>query len=205
MNFADFTAPRQPLILAALPRMVAADQPLSGRLFGQAVLVLAGTLLLAVSAHIKVPFWPVPQTMQTFAVLLIAMSYGSRLGTLTIGAYLVEGMLGLPVFAAGSGLAYMAGPTAGYLVGFLVAGGLLGWLADQGWCRSWQSTVAAMLIGNAVIYLFGLGWLTQLFGAQVAISAGLLPFIWGDLAKIVLAALAMPAGWYLASRLGRKG
>lgn len=201
MNFADFTAPRQPLIFAALPRMVAADQPMSGRLFGQAVLVLAGTLLLAISAHIKVPFWPVPQTMQTFAVLLIAMSYGSRLGTITIAAYLAEGMLGLPVFAAGSGIAYMAGPTAGYLVGFLVAGALLGWLADQGWCRNWQSTVAAMLIGNGAIYLFGLGWLAQLFGTSVAISAGLLPFIWGDIAKIVLAALVMPAGWQLVSRM----
>ena len=201
MNFADFTAPRQPLIYAALPRMVAADQPMSGRLFGQAVLVLAGTLLLAISAHIKVPFWPVPQTMQTFAVLLIAMSYGSRLGTITIAAYLAEGMLGLPVFAAGSGIAYMAGPTAGYLVGFLVAGALLGWLADQGWCRNWQSTVAAMLIGNGAIYLFGLGWLAQLFGTSVAISAGLLPFIWGDIAKIVLAALVMPAGWRLVSRM----
>lgn len=200
MNFADFAPMRAPLIYSVLPALNDVDRPLASRLPMQLVLVLAGTLLLALSAHVKVPFWPVPQTMQTFAVLLIGMSYGSRLAAVTILAYLAEGLVGLPVFATGAGPAYMAGPTAGYLAGFLVAAPLLGWLAERGWGQNWQSTVAAMLAGNLVIYLFGLGWLTILFGGTVAISAGLMPFIWGDLAKTVLAALLMPMAWQLVSR-----
>ena len=102
----------------------------------QAILVVAGTLLLAVSAKVQVPFWPVPMTMQTFVVLLLGIAYGPRLGLVTGALYLVEGALGFPVFAKGAGVAYLIGPTGGYLFGFVLAMGVCGWLANQGWSRT---------------------------------------------------------------------
>src|SRR5690349_15200312 len=104
-----------------------------------AVLALAGSLLLTASAKAQVPMWPVPMTMQSFVVLVIGMAYGARLAGATVALYLLEGALGLPVFAGtpekGIGLAYMAGPTGGYLAGFAVAAVAMGWLAERGWDR----------------------------------------------------------------------
>src|SRR3546814_6817923 len=101
------------------------------------------------------PMWPVPMTMQTFAVLLIGLAYGSRLGTATVALYLFEGAIGLPVLATGAGLAYFAGPTAGYLFGFVAAAAFVGRLADRGWGRPAGRVFVAMLAGSAIIYLFG--------------------------------------------------
>ncbi|MFQ5466721.1 MAG: biotin transporter BioY, partial [Kiloniellaceae bacterium] len=132
--------------------------------------------------------------------------YGWRLGAATLLLYLAEGALGLPVFAGapekGIGLAYMAGPTGGYLVGFVLAAAACGWLAERGWDRSVAKTAAAMLIGNVIIYVPGLLWLGTLVGWDKPILTwGLTPFLLGDLTKLALAAAVLPAIWKLVRRL----
>lgn len=168
----------------------------------QAVLVVLGVVVLAIAAKIKVPMWPVPITMGTFAVLTIGAAYGPRLGLGTIIAYLAVGAIGLDVFAGSSaeknGLAYMVGGTGGYLVGYALAGLALGWFARQGWDRSMGWMALALLIGNAIIYVPGLLWLGYLFGWDKPILEwGLTPFLIGDALKLVLAALLVPAVWKL--------
>ena len=179
--------------------------PREGRalLAKRVALVALGVAALAIAAKIKVPFWPVPVTMQTFAVLTIGAAYGLRLGVVTLLAYLAVGALGYDVFtqssAESNGIAYMMGPTGGYLVGFALAAGLLGWLARRGWDRSVATMAAAMLLGNAVIYVPGLLWLGHLFAAEhgwaTVLDWGLWPFLLGDAAKLALAALIFPAAW----------
>ena len=119
-----------------------------------ATLLILGSMLLMASAKAQVPMWPVPMTMQTFVVLVIGMTYGLHLGTATIVLYLVEGAFGFPVFAGtpekGIGLAYMMGPTGGYLVGFIIAAALMGWLAERGWDRTLPWAVAAMTAGTVI-------------------------------------------------------
>lgn len=176
------------------------QQDITG-LMRQAVLVLAGSAVIAVSARIQVPMWPVPMTMQTLAILLIALSFGARLATVTLGAYLLEGALGLPVFATGGGIAYLLSPTAGYLLGFLGAALVVGHLADRGWHRSRLGTLAAMALGSAVIYASGAGWLAVHIGPAQAILLGVLPFLAGDLCKAAIAALILPQVWALVSRV----
>jgi biotin transport system substrate-specific component len=163
-------------------------------------LVAFGVAALAVAAKVKVPFWPAPITMQTFAVLSIGAAYGLRLGVTTVVAYLALGALGADVFtnssATESGLAYMAGGTGGYLVGFALAAAFLGWAARRGWDRSHASMAGAMLIGNAIIYIPGLLWLGQLYGFDKPIlDWGLYPFLAGDAVKLALAALCFPLAW----------
>ena len=168
------------------------------------VLVLAGTALLTVSAKIQVPFYPVPMTMQTFAVLVIGMAFGWKLGGLTILAYLLEGAVGLPVFAGtpvkGIGLAYMAGPTGGYLVGFLVSAMTVGYLAEKSFDRSVVTTLVAMVIGTALIFLCGYVWLSSLIGLEKAFQFGVMPFLAGAVFKIALAAAVLPLGWKFLKR-----
>ena len=162
----------------------------------KAALVVFGSLLLAVSAQFKIPLYPVPVTGQTLVVLLIGMTYGPRLGGITLAAYLFEGALGLPVFAGGAaGAAVLMGPTAGYLFGFLLAAMAMGYLAERGMCRTVVSTIAAMVIGNCVIYLCGALWLANFIGFGQAIAAGVLPFLYGDALKLVVAAGLMPWAW----------
>ena len=162
----------------------------------KAALVVFGSLLLAVSAQFKIPLYPVPVTGQTLVVLLIGMTYGPRLGGITIAAYLFEGAIGLPVFAGGAaGVAVLMGPTAGYLFGFLLAAIAMGYLAERGMGRTVVSTIAAMVIGNCVIYLCGALWLANFIGFGQAIAAGVLPFLYGDALKLVVAAGLMPWAW----------
>jgi len=170
------------------------------RLAKQAALVIVGIALLAVFAKIKVPMWPVPITMGTFAVLTIGAAYGPRLGLATIIGYMIVGALGFDIFANSSaenfGLTYMMGGTGGYLVGYVLATLALGWAARAGWDRSVGKMALAMLIGNALIYVPGLLWLGQLYGWDQPILAwGLTPFLVGDALKLVLAALLVPAAW----------
>ena len=172
-----------------------------GELFMSLVLMAAGVGILAVSARIQVPFYPVPVTMQTLAVMVIAMAYGCELGTATLFSYLLAGFLGAPVFAGGAGFAYMAGPTGGYLAGFLASSVVLGALADRGWTRNWQTTAAAMIAGTAIIYLLGVAWLSQLIGFDKAVQFGLVPFIYGDILKLVIAAVSVPFMWKLVAKL----
>jgi biotin transport system substrate-specific component len=171
------------------------------------VLAVAGTALLTVSAKIQIPFYPVPMTLQTFVVLAIGMAYGWRLGGATLLLYLAEGAAGLPVFAGtpekGLGFAYMLGGTGGYLAGFVMAAAVCGWLAERGWDRNAARTAAAMLIGNAIIYVPGLLWLGGLYGWDKPILEwGLTPFLYGDLAKLALATAVLPLAW---KWLGRPG
>ncbi|MCH8169383.1 MAG: biotin transporter BioY, partial [Proteobacteria bacterium] len=148
------------------------------------VLVVLGIAALAIAAKIKIPFWPVPLTMQTFVVLTVGAAYGMRLGVATMLGYLLVGALGFDIFATSSaenfGLAYMMGGTGGYLVGFVLAAAVLGWLARRGWDRSVVKMAAAMLIGNAIIYLPGLLWLGRLYatkGWATVLDWGLWPFL----------------------------
>lgn len=168
-------------------------------------LALAGSALLALSAKIQVPFWPVPMTMQTFAVIVLAMAFGARLGAATVALYLLEGAVGLPVFAGtpekGIGLAYMMGPTGGYLAGFLVAAGLAGWMAERGWDRSFLKATAVNALATAVIFTGGLAWLAVLVGPAKAVAVGLTPFLAASAFKIALGGAVMPLAWSFARRL----
>lgn len=174
----------------------------------QAALVIGGILMLAVAAKIKVPMWPVPVTMGTFAVLAIGAAYGARLGLTTILGYMLVGALGFDVFAGSSaeqyGITYMMGGTGGYLVGYVMATVALGWLARRGWDRSALWMAAAMLVGNALIYAPGLYWLGTLYGWDKPIlDWGLTPFLVGDALKLALAALLLPALWKLVGNARR--
>ncbi|MEX0692832.1 MAG: biotin transporter BioY [Rhodospirillales bacterium] len=170
------------------------------------VLAFAGSVLLAISAKINIPFYPVPMTMQTFMVLTIGMAFGWRLGGATVLLYLCEGAFGLPVFAGtpekGIGLAYMAGPTGGYLLGFFLAAVFVGWLAEKGWDRNIFTTLAAMTIGTSIIFIPGVIWLGMLFGWEKPILEwGLIPFLPGAAFKIALAAAVLPLTWkYMVSK-----
>lgn len=162
------------------------------------ILVVFGSLLLTLSAKVLVPFWPVHMTMQTGVVLLIGAAYGWRLGVATVIFYLAQGALGLPVFTGtpekGLGIAYMMGPTGGYLLGFVLAAGLVGWFAERGFDRSLVTLVPIMLIADAVIFALGLLWLGILMGFDKPILEwGLYPFVLGDLTKVALAALVTVA------------
>ena len=189
----------------AQPTLLSAAWPTSAdSLLRKIVLVLAGTALLTLSAKVQVPFYPVPMTMQTFVVLVIGMAFGWRLGAATVLLYLAEGAFGLPVFAGtpakGIGLAYMAGPTGGYLVGFAVSAAIVGYLGERGWDRNLPTTLAAMLIGTAMIFVFGYVWLAHLIGSEKAFQFGVLPFMWAAVFKIALAAAVLPLCWRFLAR-----
>jgi biotin transport system substrate-specific component len=166
----------------------------------QALMVVLGIMALAIFAKVKIPMWPVPITMGTFAVLTIGATYGPRLGLATILGYMIIGALGLDVFAGSSaeayGLTYMIGGTGGYLVGYVLATLVLGLAARAGWDRSVLMMAFAMLLGNVLIYVPGVAWLGVLYGFDQPILAwGLTPFLIGDALKLVLAALLVPAVW----------
>lgn len=164
-----------------------------------AVLVVLFSAFVALTAQVEIPLWPVPLTLQTLGVFFTGAVLGSRLGAVALLLYLTEGALGLPVFAGGaSGIGYMLGPTGGYLVGFVVAAGVVGWLAQRGWDRRLLWSTVAMVIGNVVIYVCGVAWLAVFLGdLWGALAKGMLLFLIGDLIKIAVAALALPGGWKL--------
>ena len=169
----------------------------------QAVMVVLGIMALAIMAKVKVPMWPVPITMGTFAVLTIGATYGPRLGLTTILGYMIIGALGFDVFAGSTaetaGLTYMLGGTGGYLVGYVLATLALGFAARAGWDRSVLLMAAALLVANALIYLPGVAWLSVLYGNSLtwAVEVGLVPFLIGDALKLGLAALLVPGLWKL--------
>jgi biotin transport system substrate-specific component len=167
----------------------------AGRLLRAALLALLGSAVLTLSAKLQVPFYPVPMTMQTLVVLLIGLAYGFPLGAATVLLYLAEGAAGLPVFAGtpekGLGLAYMVGPTGGYLIGFVLAAALCGWTAERR--RDLPGLALAVVAGSIAIYVPGVLWLARFVGFDKALDFGLVPFLWGDLLKAALA-LALAAG-----------
>lgn len=158
----------------------------------QLFLALVGTLVIAISAKIKVPMWPVDMSLQTLAIFGIAGVFGLRLGLATVLLYLAEGALGLPVFQGtperGIGLAYMAGPTGGYLAGFVAMSIVTGWAADRGWWRSPVRIGVAMLVGETAMLVLGTLWLVIHFGLGQGIAFGIGPFVVPDLFKIGIAA-----------------
>ncbi len=208
-----------------MPSLAATQPTLAGMLWPTAkgfvslrtvILALLGSAFVAVSAQVQVPLWPVPITGQTFAVLIVGMAFGWRLGAATLLLYMAEGAIGIPVFAKLSGgLGVIAGATGGYIVGFVVAAAAVGYLAQRGWDRNVGLAALAMLIGNIAIYLPGLPWLAVWYagpgaeyiaaaGAETpfgaALAAGLAPFLVGDALKLALAACLLPLAWKLVGR-----
>jgi biotin transport system substrate-specific component len=168
------------------------------------LLALLGSALLTISAKLEVPFYPVPMTMQTLVVLLLGMAYGARLGAATVLLYLAEGAVGLPVFAGtperGVGIAYMMGPTGGYLVGFVLSAAITGWLIERR--HDWQALLLAVTAGTIVVFIPGVLWLAHLIGFEQSIVHGLTPFVWGAVLKGAVAmALGMAGAAMIQQRL----
>jgi biotin transport system substrate-specific component len=185
----------RPFILSALP------ENRTARLATQVALAVGGTAILVLSAKTRVVLGPVDMSLQTLAVFLIAASFGMRLAVATLLLYMIEGMLGWPVFQGtpekGLGLAYMVGTTGGYLVGFVVAAAIVGWAADRGWDRSFFRFFGVLLVAEFAILALGYGWLAMLIGPDKAWTFGVVPFLVPDLVKVGLAAAIMPAAWAL--------
>ena len=168
--------------------------------------LLLGVALMALLAHVRFEIGPVPITGATFGVLLIGAAYGLKLGSLTMVLYLIAGGLGLGVFSSGAGWSYLTGATGGYLFGYLLAAALVGYLAQRGLDRRFSTTALAMLLGNIVIYIPGLLWLSQLMpDAQATLQAGLIPFIPGDVLKLILASSLLPTAWRLLGQRNKRG
>jgi biotin transport system substrate-specific component len=169
------------------------------------VLVTTASVLtgLCAQAEVRLPFTPVPITLQPLAVFLIGAALGSRRGALAMLAYLAEGAAGLPFFAGGAaGPQHLAGPTGGYLLGFVPAAFVIGALAERGWDRTPLRAAAAMLCGSVVLFACGLAQLAVFVGASRVLALGLYPFIVGDLLKVAAAAAILPGAWALLTRAG---
>ena len=201
--------------MTALAEAIPRPRSRNANLAVDAILVIGGSLLLALLAqvHFRLPFTPVPITGQTFGVLLIGTAYGWARGGLTIGLYLAEIAIGLPFAAEGEAGAEhlsLVTPSGGYLWGMLIAGALTGWLANRGWDRSFGSSLGIMLLGTIVIYTIGVAWLMEspTYAAflgheptlEDGITGGLAPFIVGDTIKLLLAAGLLPAAWNLMGK-----
>jgi biotin transport system substrate-specific component len=177
-------------------------------LFRNALLIFGASVVTALAARIEIPVpWsPVPLTGQTFAVLLSGAVLGARRAFIAQALYLIEGAMGLPVFAGGAaGIAKLVGPTGGYLMAFPFAAALTGMLAERGWDRRFVTMMAAMLLGSVVIFALGLIQLSRFMPGNQLLAAGLLPFIPGDLVKSALASLAFPFAWRIAHERGGIG
>lgn len=193
------TVPARPATLgeAIVPRL--------SPMWRAGLLVAAGVALTALAAQVRfaVPGSPVPFTGQTAAVLLTGAALGGRLGAASMLLYVLLGAAGLPIFTDASfGIEHVLGYTGGYLVGFIAAAALVGWLAERGWDRTVPQAAMLMVVGNLVIYLFGVPVLAAVLGMPLveAIDAGALTFIPGDALKIALAAGVLPAAWWLVGR-----
>jgi biotin transport system substrate-specific component len=157
--------------------------------------VIVCSLILVLSAKIKVDLYPVPMTLQPLAILMIAMLCGRNISVATVSLYLFQGMIGLPVFAYGGGLPYLMGPTGGFLFGFLMASLIVGELADRGWGKFLFKSVFAMMLGMLTIYTFGIIQLGIINGFQFSIIKSMQPFIIGDFYKLVFASILLPQIW----------
>lgn len=170
-----------------------------------------GSILLTVAAKTSVPVWPVPVSLQSMAVAIIAAALGMRMAVATVSLYLAQGLAGLPVFAgAFAGVPYVLGPTGGFLVGFLVMAAIIGYLADRGATRNVFTSFGAMLLGATALFVFGFAWLMTMSGnagwidqADVVGSAfrgAVQPFIVWDVLKMAFAAMTVAGGWAIARR-----
>jgi len=192
----------------------------AAKLWTNVATVILGTVLLTLSAKISVPVQPIPVTLQTLAVALIAASLGWRMAVATVALYLVEGLAGLPVFASGGGIDYIFRPSFGFLAGYLPMAAVIGWASDRGWSRNLPLLVLAMVVGDAIAFLFGFGWLMVVINSIVSAGATLpawpaldpqnlvgsafdgavKPFVVWDLAKMIFAAVTVAGAWTLFRR-----
>ena len=176
------------------PALSLRSAPWRSALLRRSAIVVAGSLVLALSAQIQVPAFPVPITMQSFAVIALAMIFGSRLGVGIVLAYLAEGAAGLPVFAGfKAGLPHLVGPTGGYLLGFVVTAWLAGALAERGWARGLVKPFANAMAAHLVLLTIGTAYLGSVIGFEAAFWAGFAPFIIGSVLKSALAAALVKA------------
>ncbi len=183
-------------------RRVLADL-VPGGLVRDVLLVTAAAILTGLAAQVSIPLWPVPVTLQTLTVLLAGAALGPLRGGLAMGLYLVVGAAGVPWFAEqNSGLGFV---TLGYVIGFVLAATLVGWLARRGADRTFSGTIGAMVLGNLVIYAVGVPYLAAALGIDLveAIRLGAIPVLVGDALKILLAAGLLPAAWRLAGERPR--
>jgi biotin transport system substrate-specific component len=172
-------------------------------LLAKTALVLAGTVLLALGAQVEVPMLPVPMSLQTLVVSVIGLTYGARLATLTVLAYLAQGFAGMPVFSGGAGgLIHAFGPTGGFLLGFVPMAWATGWMAEHGFGKGAGRLFLAAFIPATLLFVPGVLWLWNVtpLDLQGALHAGFYPFIAGDVVKSALAALAVSGGWKLSRR-----
>lgn len=166
------------------------ENMLGGTFARKAAITVLGSLFLAAVSQIQVPFFPVPMTLQTLGVMLIGITFGFRLATATVALYLIEGLIGLPVFAGFSfGPAVFIGGTGGYLFGFLAAAALMGFMADRGITKSWLGMIATLAVGQVAIFGLGIAYLAYLYGFDKSLEYGLYPFVLGDLLKTAIALL----------------
>jgi len=175
------------------------------RLLSNIAMVLIGTLVITAAAKINVPTWPVPVTLQSFAVAALAGAFGWRIGTATVIAYLIEGAMGIPVFATGGGMSYLMGPTGGFLLGFVPMAYVIGRAADLGGSGRVVMLAVAMLIADALLFVLGYAWLvvvlanlkgvplTSVLGS--AFNGAIKPFVAWDALKMVFAALTVTGLW----------
>ena len=193
--------------MQASPTLAAALWPVSGTsralaLARFAALAVAGALAMTLSAKAQVPFYPVPLTLQTLVLLVLGATLGWRMAVASIAIYLLEGALGLPVFAftpeKGVGLAYMAGPTGGFLASYAFAAGLIGWFAERGANRSVLKRAGVMIVAEIIVFSMGFGWLSTFIGAEKAWAFGVAPFLVPDAIKVALAASLVVGGGALA-------
>lgn len=196
---------------ASTSRPVLADRLATKGLATDAALVFAGVAVVSVLAQVQVPLWPVPVTGQTLGVMLVGASLGARRGALALLTYLVLGVAGLPIFAEFSGgpLSVLK-PSFGFVIGFVVAAGLIGWLSERNWDKKWGRSAVAFFLASLVPFAFGLPYLAVVLGTlgvpndvQSVLAAGLYPFIVGGVAKWLIAAAALPLAWRALSRTGR--
>ena len=172
----------------------------------KALMAVAGSVFIAIAAQISVPMVPVPMTLQTLAILIVGLTFGSRLGAATLALYLAEGAVGLPVFANGAGtLAYMMGPTGGFLIGFVAMAWLAGLAVEKGLARGFVSTAIVGVVVSALLYIPGLAWPAAIMGKtwDVLWLHWMSPFLAGDALKAVIAALVVTGGW--AAMKARRG
>ncbi len=203
------SARRPVLVDRVFPRSLAMD----------AVLIAAGTALVSVLAQLAIPMWPVPITMQTFGVLLVGTVLGPWRGAISLALYLVLGLVGLPIFSDGKSGSLLAIPSGGFIVGFILAAFLVGWLASRQWDRKVVGTIVSFLAGTVVMYAIGVPWLylsLQNLGSPVwhgalgygtllaaTLGTGVLPFLIGDVLKAALAGVLLPGTWRLVNRADR--
>lgn len=188
----------------AVGRPTLADHVVPRGLVTDISLVVGGAALTGLLAQVAIPLWPVPITGQTLAVLLVGSTLGASRGALSMLAYALVGVAGVPWFSdSGHGIAWLLGSSGGYIVGFILAAALTGWLAQRQWDRKFLHAAVTFLAGSGVVFLIGLPWLAVVTGADLVqtLQWGLVPFIPGGIVKALVAAALIPAIWQSVRRL----